>query len=184
MQEKSFSILRIYIIALMSIGIGSLLLWDHYHGGVPSHHLLADENLPSISNWWGGVLLPLLGFFLTWRIKKRLFGKEGEVVDREIFLSVVYGFIGALIFGITLSVFFTLSYNEIPSYMLMSSFVLALFIPTYRSEYLFGFVIGMTYTFGGVLPTLIGGILLSIYAIIYLLIRAGIVLMASKLNRD
>lgn len=34
--------------------------WQHLDGGVPAHHLLADPSLPSLSNWWGLLALPLL----------------------------------------------------------------------------------------------------------------------------
>ncbi len=32
-----------------------LLTWQHFHGGVPSHHILQQKDLPEISNWWGAL---------------------------------------------------------------------------------------------------------------------------------
>jgi len=83
----------------------------------------------------------------------------------------VYGFAGALLFGILLSTFYTLGYSDIPGLMVNSIFIIALFFPIYRAECLLGFVIGMTFTFGAVLPTGIGSIFALIGAVLYLLVR-------------
>lgn len=72
MSKEMFYKTQLYFTAIITIAIWSLLIWEHYHGGVPSHHILAREDLPEFSNWWGGLLLPLLSFFLLYRIKKRL----------------------------------------------------------------------------------------------------------------
>jgi hypothetical protein len=44
--------------ALITLAVWSLLLWEHLQGGVLSHHLRNDPELPAISNWWGGLLVP------------------------------------------------------------------------------------------------------------------------------
>jgi hypothetical protein len=67
-----------------------------------------------------------------------------------------------------------------PGYMLMGIFAISLFFPIYRAECLLGFVIGMTYTFGAVLPPGIGSILVLIGAVIYLGIRPAILFVFSK----
>ena len=72
MSEKVFFKTSLYFTGIVTIAIWSLLAWNHYHGGVPSHHILHREDLPAISNWWGGLLLPLLTWFLLYRIQKRL----------------------------------------------------------------------------------------------------------------
>ena len=58
MDEKMFSKKSLYITGIVTAGIWSLLLWDHFNGGVPSHHIMHQKDLPAISNWWGGLLLP------------------------------------------------------------------------------------------------------------------------------
>lgn len=157
---------------MVFILIWGLLLWNHHNGGVPSHHILADKDLPEISNWWGGLLLPLLSCFLLYRIKKRVvINKDQTLLKANIPVNIIYGFLAALIFGILLSVFFTLGYSEISGCMLIGVFVLALFFPIYKSECILGFVIGMTFTFGAVLPTIIGSLLALIGAFLYLCIR-------------
>jgi hypothetical protein len=170
MNEKILLKTRLYITALVTLAIWSLLAWNHYHGGVPSHNILAREDMPSISNWWGGVLLPLLTWFLLYRIQRRIKSQD-EKSDAKLPLNVVYGFAGALLFGVLLSTFYTLGYADIPGLMVNSIFIIALFFPIYRTECLLGFVIGMTFTFGAVLPTGIGSIFALIGAVLYLLVR-------------
>lgn len=162
---------RLYLTGSVTIAIWSLLLWNHFHGGIPSHHLLARKDLPEFSNAWGGLLLPLLTWFLLYRIQKR-----AEKNDKT---KILYAFLSALTFGILLATSFTLGF-KIEKYMLMSVFPLALLLPIYRSEYLLGFVLGMTFTFGGVLPILIGSILILISAVLYLLVRRGILYVISR----
>ncbi len=182
MSEKTLFKTRLYFTGIISIAIWSLLTWDYYHGGVPSHHILAREDLPSFSNWWGGLFLPLLTWFLLYRIQKRIDSdKEKNPSLLNFPINIIYGFIGALFFGIVLSIFFTLGNEEIPFYMMMGLFAAALFFPIYRAECFLGFVIGMTFTFGGVLPIVIGSILTLLGAVLYLIIRPAILFVSTKL---
>lgn len=174
MNENPFLKSRLYITGVVSLAIGSLLLWNHFHGGVPSHSILAREDMPSISNWWGALVLPLLTWFLLYRIEQRLRKASAPSGWSPYPSDVVFGFAGALLFGIVLSTSFALKYADVPFFMLISIFGIALFLPIYRSEYLLGFVIGMTYVFGAVLPTGIGSILVLLSAVIYLVVRPGI----------
>jgi hypothetical protein len=182
MNDKLAFKIRLYFTGIVSIAIWSLLTWDYYHGGVPSHHILARNDLPSFSNWWGGLLLPLLTSFLLYRIQKRM-GRDNNKnpLLSNIPNNILYGFISALLFGIVLSTFFTLGNKDIPFYMMMSLLAAALFFPIYRAECFLGFVIGMTFTFGGVLPIGIGSILALIGAVLFLLIRPSMLLVSTKL---
>jgi hypothetical protein len=173
MNENTFFRIRLYITAMVTIAIWSILAWNHYQGGVPSHSILARADMPSISNWWGGLLLPILTWFLLYRIQRRLANSATEKLSGSpLPMEVVYGFAGALLFGILLSTFYTLGYPDIPGYMVNSIFIIALFYPIYRAECLLGFVIGMTFTFGAVLPTGIGTIFALIGAVLYLGVRS------------
>jgi hypothetical protein len=183
MNKKMFFMTRMYSTAIVTIAIWLLLSWNHYHGGVPSHHILARKDLPEISNWWGGLLLPLLTLFLFYRMEKRVTEKNDDAMQVIPFpRSVIYGFVGGLFFGITLSAFFTFGNTEIPGYMLMGLLILSLFLPIYRAECLLGFVIGMTYTFGAVLPTGIGSIFATIGVLLYILVRPMLLFITSKIN--
>jgi hypothetical protein len=176
---------RLWLTGIVTIAIWSLLIWNHYHGGVPSHHILARKDLPEISNWWGGLLLPLLTWLLLYRIQKRLLLNS---VDKSATLmlpvnNILFGFAGALLFGILLAAFFTFGYADIPGYMLIGLLLLALFFPIYRAECLLGFVIGMTFTFGAVLPTGVGSLLALTGAVLYLAVRPVILYVTSGMVR-
>jgi len=96
---------RIYFTAIITLAIWSLLAWNYFHGGVPSHHLLARESLPSISNGWGALLLPLLTWFLLYRTSKRT-TQTHEKAGLQLNVWIVFG--ASLLFGIMLSTFFHL----------------------------------------------------------------------------
>ncbi len=191
MTKKTFFKRILYFTGIVTVGIWSLLMWNYYHGGVPSHHLLQKESLPEISNWWGGLLLPLLALFLTYRIQIRLIRNNDDKSNPLKFpIKYTYGFLLALSFGILLSVFFTLGYSNLSAYLMYGLLLLALFFPIYRAECLLGFVIGMTFTFGAVLPTGVGALLILIGAVLYLYVRIGIIFIVRKvihlvsLNKD
>lgn len=173
MTKKTFFKRRIYFTGFITLGIWSLLLWDHFHGGVPSHHLMQQENLPAISNWWGGLVLPFLTFYLTYRIQIRLY-RENKSIPVKLPLNYLYRFLLAISFGVILSMFFTHGYSELSGYMVYGLIVLALFFPIYRAECLLGFVIGMTYSIGAVLPTVVGIIMVLIGAVLYLYVGPGV----------
>lgn len=178
MNDLCFKI-RLYFTVIVTIAIWSLLAWNHYHGGVPVHHVLARKDLPGISNWWGGLLLPLLCWFLLYRVQRRIINKN---IQADKFVgSVLSAFVGAFFFGILLSVFFIFGYTEIPGYMLLCLLFLSLFFPIYRAECILGFVMGMTFTFGAILPTIAGSVLALLAFLIYQFIRPGILFIRSML---
>jgi hypothetical protein len=172
MNEKRLFRIRLYITGLITLAMWSLLVWQHFHGGVPSHYILNRADLPSISNWWGGFLLPLLTWFLLLRIHKRILKNSDEESESAKYLiNILIGFVGALLFGVMISVAFVNGYEDATSYMVLALFPLALLLPIFRAEYLLGFALGMTYTFGAVLPTGFGLLLMIIFAGLYYFIR-------------
>jgi hypothetical protein len=172
MTENTSLKIRLIITAVVSIAIWLLLGWNYFHGGIPRHHLLARNDLPEFSNAWGGLLLPLLTFFLLYRIQKRVEKIRGDNAHaRGQLTAVKKRFSFALLFGILLATFFAMGYPDICGYMIDLLLLLALFFPIYFSELLLGFFLGMTYTFGAVLPTLIGAVLTIIVWILYKFVR-------------
>jgi len=118
---------------------------------------------------------------LFYRMKKRIISRAEENQNVWQFpINIIYAFIGALILGVLLSVFFTLGYENFPAYILLIILISGLFLPIYRAEYLLGFVIGMTVTFGAVLPTAVGIILALIGAFLYLCIRRLVLYVVSR----
>ena len=166
---------------MVTFFVWTLLIWDYYHGGVPKHHILANKDLPAISNWWGGLLLPLITWFLLHRIQIRIIRQnEKNIENSKYWNHILYRFIGSLLFGTLLSVFFTSSYSNISGYLVLGLFPLATIIPVYRAECLLGFIIGMTFTFGTILPTGIGSIFGLVGALVYLILRPGMLYVLSK----
>lgn len=182
MPENPFSKKRLYFTGIVTVGIWSLLMWNHFHGGVPSLHIFHQEDLPKISNWWGGILLPLLSLFLTYRIQRRI-TRSNDIKSNPLIFpkKYAYRFLSALSFGILLSVLFTLGYSNLSGYMLYGIFLMALIFPIYRAECFLGFVIGMTFTFGAVLPTLVGAIIALIGFFLYQYVRTGIIFIVKRI---
>ena len=71
-------------------------------------------------------------------------------------------FLSALLFGISVSALWELGLENILQYFILIPILIAVFIPLHFPEILLAFVIGMIYTFGGILPIIIGTVLLTI----------------------
>jgi hypothetical protein len=153
---------RLSITAAVSLAIWSLLVWQHLHDGVPAHSFMARDDMPSISNWWGALTLPLLTWFALGSIQSRL--AAGRVSAR----AAIGGAIGAFLFGAILAGSYSLGYSDVPRMQVRVLPLLALAFPVYRAEYVLGFVLALSYTFGGVLPLVIGSVFALLGAVLYL----------------
>jgi hypothetical protein len=154
--------LRVGLTVLVTIAIWSLLTWQHFHGGVPAHHLLADPELPRISNWSGGVLLPVLTWVLLGLSKRRVMATAAPGIQ-----SVAVGLAAGAAYGAALSVAYFSGHDSITSYLFFGLLPLALLLPVHRPECLLGFVLGMSTGFGAVLPTLFGAIMAAATFVIH-----------------
>jgi MFS family permease len=154
LTSKNLHQLRILITSIVTMLIFGLLLWTYSHGGVPSHYILQRKDLPEISNWWGGLLLPILTWFLLGRIKKRLEKQPSETPARKSEIpKVIRLFLIGLAFSILVAVSFTYDYQPFLENVPLILFAISMLIPIYYAEFILGFVLGMTYTFGAVIPT-------------------------------
>lgn len=145
---RAYFTLSVALFALLHISIEML------SGGVHAHHPLMREDLPAISNWWGIVALPSLGWILFGFMEKStsrgLFG-----LSRETLLRLGGGFL----YGGLLAGSFELGLGEqTPLYLLLILFLVGIAYPIYRGELILGFIMGMTYTFGAVLPTVVASV--------------------------
>ncbi|OHE83061.1 MAG: hypothetical protein A2579_02915 [Lysobacterales bacterium RIFOXYD1_FULL_69_11] len=138
------------------------LAWEHLHGGIVSHHLLNDPTLPALWNGWGIVVLPVL----AWVASSRAFQRTGTAwrLHRPFALRLL----SALLAGLALSVAFAYGREDIAGMVLVGLLLSALAVRVYRVEYLLGFVLGMAFTFGALLPTLIGGCIALLSAAVWL----------------
>ena len=163
MNLASFKKIGFATIAIVSISIWTLLIWQHYHGGVPSHSFLARKDMPAISNWWGGLLLPLLTYFSLYRIQKRVESVgENNVVPAKHLQSLLLLFLLGLTYSGLMAYCFVTDNSDVNGLLFQGLFLLAFILPIYRVEFLLGFVMGMTYTFGAILPTFIGSVIVGI----------------------
>ena len=162
MNLTSFKKIGWAVLTLISVGIWAVLIWQHFHGGVPSHSFMARKDMPSISNWWGAILLPLLTYFSLFRLEKRVFSSENAVLTPKQSQSVILLFILGLTYTAAMSYCFVTDKSNINGLLFQGLFLLAFLLPIYRAEFLLGFVLGMTYTFGAILPTFIGSIFVGI----------------------
>jgi hypothetical protein len=184
MSEQQLPRLRLYFSALVMLAELAHLAWEHFNGGVPSPHFLHRSDMPAISNWWGALVLPVLTWCLTGRIQKRITLQSGEkVAALKVPVRVVAGFVGSSLFGILLSAFFANDHQAVASYLFLGMFLLALLMPVYRAECVLGFVLGMTFTFGAVLPTVVGSIIAAVSAVIFFYVRPSLVRLCAWFKR-
>lgn len=180
-NQRQWARSRLIVTAAAMMGVLGMLAWEHFHGGVVSHHFLARADLPSISNGWGVLLIPALAWFLLGRVQKRV-DRGNPSAGPKYPASVVLGFGGAMLFGVLLSVFFTLGNESATGIMAQCLLPIALFIPIYRAEYVLGLVLGMTFTFGAVLPTIVASVVAIAAAILYCVVRKSVLRVATRLR--
>ena len=185
MQRQNLLKIKALIVGVVTFLIFNFLFWEHFHGGVTSHHLLHQQDLPSISNWWSGILLPILTWFLLSRIEKRIDRKISQTQQTNKAVSTVFWlFITGLAFGILLSTSFTNEYKPFLDNVLYIIIILSLIIPVYYSEFILGFILGMTYTFGAIIPTVFILIVAVIGLVAYKFIRPTILSLTTKLGNS
>ncbi|PJK00951.1 hypothetical protein CO641_03090 [Lysobacteraceae bacterium NML91-0213] len=154
-----------YGLAVALVASAAHLGWEYTHGGVASHHLLARPDLPAVSNWWGLLIPPLLGWLASWMAVRRA-AVDGRAANRS-----VSAFLGALLVGLALSFSFAAGYASLASGIFFTALAAGLLLPTYRAEYVFGFVLGMTFVLGSVLPAAAAAVGAAISAAAHFLIR-------------
>lgn len=145
--------------------------WEHSHGGVPAHHLLNNPELPAISNWWGLLLVPLLVWFLVGRVQRRAASLMQDGSRERFLKQVCLRFGAALLWGAALAIAFTLGHPAVNP-IFFGAFAASLFVHAYRAEYVLGFALGMTFTFGAVLPVLVASVIAACSFAVHLLFGA------------
>lgn len=179
MMDKRFVRIGYYFIGLITLAIWLLLAYNYFHGGIPRHHLLADPSMPSVSNAWGGLVLPLLAVAVVYFVRKRMQQKD-EAGARQVMTRAALGFALSAAFGLTFASLFMAQQNEVLNYLVMTLPLLAFLFPLYRAEFVLGFVLGMTYTIGAVLPAAFASLVAIMSAVLYLGVRPLIWWIGSK----
>lgn len=157
--------------ALVALFEAAHLAWEQLHGGIVSHHLLNDASLPAIWNGWGLLVLPALAWIASGRAFHSVRGAWRLRVPFARALLV------AALAGGALSAAFAFGREDIAGGVLIGLLLAAVVVRAYRVECLLGFVLGMAYTFGAILPTLIGGSIALVSAVAWF----GVYPLAKKL---
>lgn len=157
--------LRLGITAVVTLLIWGHIGWDYFHEGIPTHYLFHNKDLPGIPNGLGGLILPFFTWFLLYRIHKRIDRSEATTATESL-QSVSLRFLLAMGVAIAISVFFTLEMGLI-DYIMPTIFVLAFIFPLYKSEYLLGWVMGSSFTFGAIIPIGFGSIFALLFFLFY-----------------
>lgn len=164
MANHTYRLLPVAALGLAVIAAAAHLGWEYTHGGIRSHHLLNRADLPTISNAWGLLVLPVLGWLAGSVVARRASAAPSAA------RKALAGFLGALAAGSALSVAFVAGSESAAGALFLGVLLFGLVFPTYRAEYLFGFVLGMTFVFGSILPTLFGLLAVAISAAAHLLL--------------
>ena len=174
MNEQQAKRIRIYLtVAVLLAEIGHLA-WEHFHGGIASHHFLNRADMPAVSNGWGLLLLPAISWFLGGIALRRSIATAaaatinapgGQAEAAGLARGVFVGFFAGLLFGVSLAATFSLGYQDVTSILFFGMLLLALVFRVYRAECVLGFVLGMTFTFGAILPALVASVTAVISAV-------------------
>ena len=174
MNEQQAKRIRIYLtVAVLLAEIGHLA-WEHFHGGIASHHFLNRADMPAVSNGWGLLLLPAISWLLVGIALRRsiataatitIDAPRGKAEAAGMARNVFVGFFAGLLIGASLAVAFSLGYQDVTSILFFGMLLLALVFRVYRAECVLGFVLGMTFTFGAILPALVASVTAVISAV-------------------
>jgi len=136
------------------------LTLEYLGGGVQSHHLLNRADMPAISNAFGLLTLPAIGLAFGWRARSQ------RGVTRAMWTGLVVSFL----YGTAMATGFKLGAEGITQALFVGLFAVAILAPVYRAECIAGFVAGMAFTFGGVLPLIVA----LVFAVLSVMVRFGI----------
>jgi hypothetical protein len=167
--------IRLGVIAAATLAYWALLAWQYTHGGVTGHSFLARDDMPVISNWWGGLTIPIVAFVLTGRVQRRLaaFGADTAGADRALRVAAA-ACIGAALYAAAMALGFSLGHDELSSWLFQALPLVGLLLPIYRAEYLLGFIVALSLRFGGVLPLIISTPVAALSLVLHATVRRGL----------
>lgn len=157
--------------ALVALAFAGMHLgFEYFDGGVRSHHVLNRADLPEISNWFGLIILPALGWAFGVRLRNRPGARR----------SIWVGLVASLAYGAALATSFELGATDITQAIFFGLLPLAIVAPIYRAECMLGFVAGMSFTFGAILPCFFA----VLFACLSAALRLGFLAIRKRLRRN
>lgn len=175
---------KLYFTSFITLLVVLHLASEFFRGGVVTHYPLADPSYPPLSNWWGLITLPVLTWALLtarqWQVSR---AQDATHPPEGILLQKNYLFSG-LAFGLAMGLLWELGQEEILQYLILLPWVAALFTRIYLPETTLGFVLGMMYTFGGVLPIAFALVIQTIGYMIYKVINRGGIWLLAKVTQS
>jgi hypothetical protein len=159
METASTHRQRLLFTATVFLAALAHLAWEHFNGGIRTHHFLGDARYPALYNGWSALILPALAWVSSRRIAK--YG-----VRR----SVAIGFAAGLLYGVALSIAFSVDAKDSTSVLFFAIFAISLLLPIYRAECVLGFVFAMTFVFGPFIPLFFSAIFAAISALAHRLL--------------
>jgi hypothetical protein len=147
---------RLLFTGLVLLATFAALTWEHFNGGIRSHHFLGNAAFPAMHNAWAILILPALSWVAS-----------GSVEKRGLSRSVVIGFFGALLYGAALAFAFATGSTSATKAIFFLAFALSVLLPVYRAECVLGWVLGMAAVFGPFIPTFFAIVFASISALVH-----------------
>lgn len=158
-QLRFIGTLLVLVFILVHLGL------EYFQGGIQSHHILNQADLPAISNLWG-LLLPLLAWLLLGPMSKRL------AASADLHAGKKAAFTAATLAActLTLAICFQSNVPQVSEVIFQGLLLAAIVLPFYRAELFLGVVLGMTFAFGAILPTAVATVLAFISVVCQLLL--------------
>jgi hypothetical protein len=152
-DTKRLSRTRILLTVFVAATTFLMLLWAHFHEGVTTHHVLQQSNMPGISNWLNVLVLPLLTWITIGRVQRRVKINHLTGVGSP-WRGIIARSMMGLMLGAAISFSFLHDFQPLLQNVPYVFLLLSFFVPIFFAEFIFGFVLGMVFTFGAVLPTI------------------------------
>lgn len=150
---------RFLFTGLVLLATFAALAWEHFNGGIKSHHFLGNPSYPPMHNAWAVLILPALTWFAIGRIEKRGYSP-----------SALIGFVGSLLYGAALAIAFAMGSSGVTKLLFFSAFALSALLPVYRAECALGFVLAMSWVFGPFIPSFFAAVFAAVSAFVHLLL--------------
>lgn len=175
MNTHRFTRLQISLICAALVFVAATLTWEYFNGGVKNHYLLHNPDYPSISNYWGLLILPLLTWFTTYRIKTGFHSQMGVLENTLIPKHIRRGFLVMCAVTAAQSVAWVMGEPEITKYLAIAVILTGIFIPIYHSHFFLANVLVSSVIFGSVIPLIGYAVIALVSAVSNLCIKPLII---------